>query len=227
MERKSRFSKEKRLECVLRCVEGKDSICHTAKITGISERTLRTWIRNYKSLGVDGLNTTSKNASYSEELKNKAVKDYLDGKGSQDDVCKNYGIRSRSQLINWIIKYNNHEKLKSSKSGGVAIMTKGRKTSFDERVEIVKYYIEQGQNYSETAQKFNVSYQQVYIWTKKYLEQGVESLIDGRGRRKTEDELSETEKLRAKNKLLEAEIRRKQMEIDFLKKLEEIERGRS
>jgi hypothetical protein len=36
----------------------------------------------------------------------------------------------------------------------------------------------------------------------------------------------ETEKLKAKNRLLEAEIRTKQMEIDFLKKLEEIERRR-
>ncbi len=38
--------------------------------------------------------------------------------------------------------------------------------------------------------------------------------------------MSEIDKLRAENKLGQAENRRKQMEIDFLKKLEEIERGR-
>ncbi|MDT2238220.1 hypothetical protein P7H19_20895 [Paenibacillus larvae] len=39
--------------------------------------------------------------------------------------------------------------------------------------------------------------------------------------------MSEVEKLRAQNKLLQAENRRKQMEIDLLKKLDEIERGGS
>ncbi|UYL93519.1 helix-turn-helix domain protein [Paenibacillus phage vB_PlaS-2/A] len=49
---------------------------------------------------------------------------------------------------------------------------------------------------------------------------------DRRGKRKSEDEMSEVEKLRAQNKLLQAENRRKQMEIDLLKKLDEIERRR-
>jgi len=38
--------------------------------------------------------------------------------------------------------------------------------------------------------------------------------------------MDEMDRLRAENKLLEAENKRKQMEIDLLKKLEEIERGR-
>ncbi|MDT2257588.1 hypothetical protein P7H25_21285 [Paenibacillus larvae] len=37
------------------------------------------------------------------------------------------------------------------------------------------------------------------------------------GKEKSEDEMSEVEKLRAQNKLLQAENRRKQMEIDLLK----------
>ena len=105
-------------------------------------------------------------------------------------------------------------------------MTKGRTTTYDERVEIVKYCIEHQHNYAEAAQKFQVSYQQVYSWTNKYLNHGVSTLQDRRGKRKPEDEMSEVEKLRAQNKLLEAENRRKQMEIDLLKKLDEIERRR-
>jgi len=38
--------------------------------------------------------------------------------------------------------------------------------------------------------------------------------------------MSELEKLRAENKLLQAENKRKQMEIDLLKKLEEVEKGK-
>lgn len=105
-------------------------------------------------------------------------------------------------------------------------MTKGRATTYEERVEIVEYCIEHQYNYAETAQKFRVSYQQVYSWINKYLNDGVVALKDRRGKRKSEDEMSEVEKLRAQNKLLEAENRRKQMEIDLLKKLDEIKRRR-
>jgi transposase-like protein len=154
------------------------------------------------------------------------VKDYLDYKGSLNDICKKYGIRSSSQLSEWIMKYNGHEKLKSSGTGGVTIMTKGRKTTYEERVDIVKYCIEHQNNYSKAANFFQVSYQQVYTWMKKYRKDGVKALQDKRGKRKSVAEMSEVEKLKAENKLLYAENKRKQIELDFLKKLEEIERGR-
>ncbi|MDT2303463.1 helix-turn-helix domain-containing protein [Paenibacillus larvae] len=107
-------------------------------------------------------------------------------------------------------------------------MTKGRTTTYDERVEIVRFCIEH-QHKSKPRQLINsrYPYQQVYSWTNKYLTSGVDALQDRRGKRKSEDEMSEVEKLRAQNKLLQAENRRKQqMEIDLLKKLDEIERRR-
>lgn len=226
MVRKSKLTTEEKLVCVLICLEGKDSIFHTASIKGIGESTLRQWIINYQSLGIEGLKTTSKNSSYTSELKLIAVKDYLAGGGSIADICKKYRIRSTKTLRQWIMKYNSHEELKSSGIGGVSIMTKGRKTTYEERIEIVKYCIEHQNDYAETAQHFQVSYQQVYSWVIKYENNGVEALQDKRGKRKLVDEMSEVEKLRAENKLLQSENRRKQMEIDFLKKLEEIERGR-
>lgn len=105
-------------------------------------------------------------------------------------------------------------------------MTKCRDTSYEERIEIVKFCIENQHNYAQEAQQFQVSYQQVYSWTNKYLKSGVSALQDKRGKRKSKDEMSEVEKLRAQNTLLQAEIKRKQMEIDLLKKLEEIRKGR-
>lgn len=226
MGRKGKFSAEEKLEYVLRCLEGKDSITHTASMIGIHHQSLCQWINNYQSLGIDGLSTTSKNTSYSKAIKEMAVKDYLGGVGSLPELCKKYGIRSTTQLRNWVLKYNSHEELKASGTGGMAIMTNGRKTTYDERVEIVKYCIEHQNNYAVAAQKYQVSYQQVYTWTTKYESDGVEALQDRRGKRKKEDEMSELEKLKAQNKLLEAQNRRQQMEIDFLKKLEEIERRR-
>ncbi len=65
------------------------------------------------------------------------VREYLSGQGSQHEICKKYKIKSTKQLRDWIKKYNSHESLRTS----ISIMTKGRKTTFDECVSIVKYCI--------------------------------------------------------------------------------------
>nr|WP_157888460.1 helix-turn-helix domain-containing protein [Lachnoclostridium phocaeense] len=105
-------------------------------------------------------------------------------------------------------------------------MTKGRKTTFDERVEIVQYCIAHDHNYAKTSEQFEISYQQARNYTIKYEKQGVEALRDRRGKRKPEAEMSELERLRAENRILRAEKEHAQMEADFLKKLAEIERRR-
>ncbi|MBU5317509.1 helix-turn-helix domain containing protein, partial [Clostridium bornimense] len=43
-----------------------------------------------------------------------------------------------------------------------------RKTTIEERKEIVKYCIEHGNDYKNTAEKFSVFYTQVYTWVRKY-----------------------------------------------------------
>ena len=102
-------------------------------------------------------------------------------------------------------------------------MTTGRTTSFDERIEIVEYCIAHNRNYAETAEKFQISYQQARNYTIKYEQHGIEGLRDGRGRRKSVEEMTEVEKLRTEVKLLRAEKERAEMEVSFLKKLAEIE----
>ena len=143
---------------------------------------------------------------------------------SGPEVLKKNKIRSETQLRRWIMKYNGHEELKSSGTGGCTIMTKGRKTTFDERVEIVQYCITHGRNYTETSEKYGISYQQARNYTVKYESGGVDALKDRRGKRKALEEMSELERLRAEVKLLRAEKKRAEMEASFLKKLEEIER---
>lgn len=106
-------------------------------------------------------------------------------------------------------------------------MTKGRKTTLDERVEIVTHCLENGKDYGLTMVKFRVSYQQIYSWVRKYEEHGVDGLMDKRGKRKPLEAMNEVERLRAENKMLRAEIQLKEMENAVLKKLQEIERRRS
>lgn len=199
-------------------LKGNGSLETIARSLGVDKSSVRHWIANYESMGQDAF-IRNGNKHYSKELKEQAVADYLSGKGSLLEICKKYKIKSTHQLRSWITKYNGHEELKASGTGGTVIMTKGRKTTFDERVEIVQYCIVHDHNYAETSEKYNVSYQQARSYTVKYESGGVEALRDRRGRRKLPDEMSELEKLRAEKK-------RAEMEAAFLKKLDEIERRR-
>lgn len=90
-------------------------------------------------------------------------------------------------------------------------MTKGRTTTFDERIEIVQYCITHDHNYIKTAQKFQISYQQARNYTVKYETSGVNGLKDRRGKRKLAEEMNELERLQAENKLLRAEKERAEM----------------
>ena len=104
-----------------------------------------------------------KNKKYSTELKLKAVKEYLNGGGSQLEICKKYEILSDKQLRNWILWYNGHRESKERSSAkGEIYMTKGRKTTQEERAEIVAFCIEHGKDYGLTVETYKVSYQQIY-----------------------------------------------------------------
>ncbi|KLI00667.1 transposase [Brevibacillus formosus] len=226
MSHKAKIAGADKVTAIEKYLRGEDSLKHLARTLDVSFSSMKQCLQTYQSLGPNGLLSTSKNIPYSAELKKSAVEDYLAGVASHMEICKRYGIKSTRQLRNWILKYNGHEKLKSSGTGGTPIMTKGRATTFEERIEIVKFCLEHQHNYVHTAKEFQVSYQQVYSWTNKYIKFGVDALQDKRGKRKSENEMSEVEKLQAQNALLQAENKRKQMEIDFLKKLDEIQRGR-
>lgn len=165
-----------------------------------------------------------RNKQYSAELKLEAVQDYLRGGGSYETLRKKYGLLSSTQLKNWVKWYNGHKEIKERRGAGREIyMTKGRKTTQSERAEIVAFCIEHGKNYPLTIQTYGVSYQQIYAWVRKYEEKGVDGLADGRGRTKPESEMDEIEKLRAQNKILQAQIKDKEMEIALLKKMSELE----
>ena len=186
---------------------------------GVYYTTVDKWLRNYKAIGPEAF--FRKGHTYRTPAQKKsAVFDYLSGKGSLRDICARHKISDAQILRRWIMKYNSHDK----ETGGRPIMTKGRKTTFEERVEIVQYCIKHSHNYSETAKKFHISYQQARSYTIKYEENGVDGLQDKRGKRKSPEEMTEVEKLRAEVRLLQAEKRRAEIEISFLKKLEEIER---
>lgn len=115
----------------------------------------------YEKDGVVGLKESRTWNSYSKEVKEQAVLDYLYRKGSLTDICQKYDISAHSVLEKWIKRYNSGEGLKAT-SKGYSRMKQGRQTTFEERVEIVNYTIAHGKDYQAAIEKFGVSYQQVY-----------------------------------------------------------------
>ena len=167
-----------------------------------------------------------KNKVYSAELKIQAVEEYLSGKGSQREICKKYGILAKRTLEVWIMWYNGHREIKERSSAkGVIYMTKGRKTTQEERAEIVAFCIAHNKDYGLAVETYKVSYQQIYAWVRKYEEGGVDKLKDNRGRTKPVEEMTEVEKLKSEMKILEAKNRQLEIENAFIKKLQELKGG--
>jgi len=169
---------------------------------------------------------TRKNKKYSIELKIQAVEAYLRGEGSLREICKKHEISDKHVLQNWILWYNGHREFKERSSAkGEIYMTKGRKTTQEERAEIVAFCIEHNKDYGLTVETYKVSYQQIYAWVRKYEEGGVDKLKDNRGRTKPADEMTEVGKLKAEMKILEAKNRQLEIENAFIKKLQELKGG--
>ena len=163
---------------------------------------------------------------YSREFKIQAIEDYKAGKGSLRNICKKYGIKDHKTLREWISCYNGQKEFrKRSGARGEIFMTKGRKTTQEERTQIVAFCIEHGKDYGLTVETYKVSYQQIYSWVRKYEASGVDGLVDRRGKSKPEDELTEAERLRQENRMLQAMLKEKEMEIALLKKLRELRGG--
>jgi transposase len=226
MPQKGRLSVEDKVRIVEEYLSGAMGPSEFRKKYGVHKQTLYEWVRLYKTRGAAGLAPSTKNRHYSHETKRQAVLEYLSGVGSQRDICLKYDISNRQMLQKWIRRYNSHGDFMQPNSRGEICMAKGRKTTLKERIEIVSYCIANNKDYGKAIERYDVSYQQIYGWVRKYEKIGAEGLSDHRGKRKDQTLMSEVEKLRAQLKLKEAENRRLQMENDLLKKLEEVERRR-
>lgn len=215
---------EERIEAAKACAEGKISQCEAARRLGLHKSTVEEWVRRYKAGGVLAFKEQEHNTVYTEETKVRAVREYLDGKGSLKEISAKYGMRSTLQLRNWIKVYNSGRDFGRKMSGG-SRMKQGRETTQEERIAIVRDCFENGSNFGETAIKYNVSYQQVYIWVKKFKQLGEAGLEDRRGKRIAEQEpRTELEAARIEIEQLKHKLYLAEMERDLLKKLDELER---
>lgn len=223
---KSKYSAQEKYELIVSYEDRQVSSREFFRQHNIAKKTMVRWIYLFQTFGLEELQGSSGWNRYTKELKTAAVLDYLSGHYSFTEIVRKYEISSHSVLERWIKNYNDHRELKETKRMSNS-MIKGRSTTLEERLEIVMYCIQYGKNYHQASEHFQVSYQQVYQWVKKFEEEGEDGLKDKRSRNKEEAELTPEEKTQRKLKQLELENERLRAENAFLKKLEEIERRRS
>lgn len=221
MGRKPKVDSITKLMLVQKYLNGELTSKECIDMSKAGKRTFTRWVQKYKNQGSCAFEYSTKNKYYDEKLKLSAINDYLNKSATSSEICFKYNISSISVLLNWVNNYNSHKCINSNLRRKTN-MTKSRKTTFEERVKLVSQCIENNYNYAYIIDKYNVSYNQIYTWVKKYNRYGEKGLVDNRG--KVKAVLSEEDKLNAKIKLLESENKRLQMENDFIKKLEELER---
>ncbi|WP_143464127.1 helix-turn-helix domain-containing protein [Levilactobacillus enshiensis] len=195
------------------------------KSYGIGQHSLERWQELYKQDGIKGLEERHNWTRYSSEIKQQAVIAYLNHEGSLHHISKRFGIRNERQLRDWIKKfqYNGTNKALTATPSRKQVRIMSRKTTFEERIEIVEYVTAGKHTYVQAAEHFNTSYQQIRSWVLKSKENGYAALKDGRGRTKSIEEMTEVEKLQLENRQLKAKLKEQEVLDLFVKKFQELQ----
>ena len=221
---KRKHTPEWMLERIDEYLSGQGSYSAIAQANGINEWTLRQWVKKYREQGSGAFAERNGNRRYSKEFKIECVEAVICGEGSVDDIAAKYNISDRLVLRSWIKLYNANMEVKDYDPKREVYMADAkRKTSLEERKEIVEYCISHGRDYKNTAALYDVSYSQVYTWVKKYVAEGEAGLADRRGHHKTDEEVDELERLRRENLRLKRQLEERDMLVELLKKVKEFE----
>lgn len=215
-----------RVDLVERYLRDEISMNAAAKEAQIGPTGIRHWIQLYEMEGPEGLKNKKKLQRYPREVKLQAVWDYLDGCGSLEVITKKYGIRSINSLQEWVKTYTTYGDF-SPERKEKEIMSQTRKTTQEEREQIVRDCLDNGKDYQGMAVKYQVSYQNVHNWVQKYEKMGYAGLEDRRGKRKGSlPSRTSEEALRDQIAQLQRHNDYLRIENDALKKLKELERRR-
>ena len=222
MSRRVKYSIDEKVRAAEKYIRGEASAKEIAKKLKMGKngnKRVRYWAKIYRENGIKGFHLIKGNNSYTSAQKLKVVEAYCNGKGSLEDLCIKYHIPSTSTLINWIKVYNSNRIFRDYDPKPEVYVAMRRKTTKEERLKIVTECLEHGKNYKDTAEKYDVSYSQVYYWVKNYENKGSLGLEDRRGKRKRDDEVDELERLRRENMRLKAKLEESQRLNLLLKKV--------
>lgn len=202
---------------------GRVRMREAARRAGVGHSTMESWISRYRSEGISALgeNGNRSKRRYSEEVKRKAVEEYLSGQGSSMAIAEKYHLRSGNLVLDWVKVY--HERNSKRETGGTVMRNDH---TIEERLAAVLACVEGGQTLKETAQARQVTVQTLRSWVKKYEELGPAGLEDRRGKRLADQTpRSRDEALQIENARLKKENELLKMELYLRKKVQELERG--
>ena len=228
MGRKAKYSKELKLEIVKRYLKG-ESASALANEYGMPKNMdseIHKWVHKYEAIGDRAFENSNQNKSYSKDLKQQVINDYLNGIDSFEGLANKYNISTHEIVRKWVIKYNKGIEIKDYDPKGDVYTMNSRKTTIEERLEIVNYVLANNNDFKGAADKYKIPYANVYNWVKKYNESGEDGLSDSRGRPSSKEpkhELSDIEKKEIEIEKLKQELKRKDMVIEVLKKNIEIQ----
>lgn len=229
MARNPKFTKEIKTKACQDYIIGNGSYKSIAKSIGANEETVRHWFFAYQKHGKGAFSHSHRNNKYPKKLKETIVKEYMSGQSSAIELGATYNI-SVSVLRGWFKKYYNGVDQTNYEPKGEVYTMKSRKTTFQERLKIVKWVVEHGMNYGKAAEKHGLRYSLVYNWVRKYQMNGADSLKHQKRGPKEKSgidvsNMSETDRL--KYELEHEKTLRKQAEfkLEVIKKKEEIEKN--
>ena len=226
MSRKVKYSKELKLEIVKRYLKGEsaNALANEYALLKRGPDIIRDWVHKYEALGENGFESSGTNKTYSKDFKLKVINEYLSGKDSLRGLVNTYNISTHTIVRKWVLAYNNGEEIKDYDPKSEVYAMKSRKTTLEERLEIVKYVLDNNNDYKGAAERYNVPYFNVFNWVKKYNSKGEDSLSDKRGRpsNKPTQELTELEKKDIEIEKLKRQLEREQKVNEVLKKNLEI-----
>ncbi|WP_283679027.1 transposase [Lentilactobacillus sp. Marseille-Q4993] len=107
---------------------------------------------------------------YSEKLKIRVVKDYLQGVYSYNDLKEKYQISSTRQIHEWVsmAKANGLEALRYN--------DRHKTYSPEFKLTVVDYYKANGLSFIDVATHFNISPSQVFDWNRRFNQDGIGGL---------------------------------------------------
>lgn len=147
----------------------------------MKRQDFKTWLEKYKLHGEKCFNHHS-NKRYSAEFKLKVVNEYLSTEISLRQLLIKYNISSIVVIRRWVNKHLLGEKLKDYYPKPEVYNMTNKSVKIEDKIQAIQYFLSDDDiTYSDTAEKYNFSYSQVYRWVKIFNEKGYEGLEDHRG----------------------------------------------
>ncbi|MHC0552425.1 transposase [Salinicoccus sp. CNSTN-B1] len=151
----------------------------TSRRFEVSKTTIHRWVLTHQEKGPESLAVRRRHHTYSTDFKERVILEYLEQGIGYLPLARKYDIASDTTVKQWVIEYTEGKRLKST-FGGARSMTKSRKPTYEERLEIAQYHATHDVSIRELSERFDVSYQQAYQYVKKYERAGqMASKTDG------------------------------------------------